>query len=130
MPGTDALAKSWSLLAAIRPLLSACGGSQTPNTTVSGRGKPLIVLGDKDSNDEVLLGELYAQAFRAKGFIVDLTPHVGGTQQIDTVFRHGQINAYPEYLGDVASTDGAVPDAGVRPGNWTRTCLKTRFRTR
>jgi len=65
------------------------------------------VLGDKSSGEQVLLGELYAQAFRAKGFIVDLKPNIGGSQQIDTVFQSGQTNAYPEYLGEVAATDGA-----------------------
>lgn len=102
--------RPWTLLAAITVLLAACGGGATPSSsagTLPGQGKPTIVLGDKNSGEDVLLGELYAQAFRAKGFLVDLKPNIGGSQQIDTVFQSGQINAYPEYLGEVAATDAA-----------------------
>jgi len=100
----------WPLLAAITVLMAACGGGATPGSSAGslpGQGKPTIVLGDKNSGEDVLLGELYAQAFRAKGFIVDLKPNIGGSQQIDTMFQSGQINAYPEYLGEVAATDAA-----------------------
>ena len=102
--------RSRTLLTAVTVLLSACGSgaSSSPSTGgLPGLGKPTIVLGDKDSDEEVLLGELYAQAFRAKGFIVDLVHNIGGSQQIDTMFRAGQIDAYPQYLGEVVATDAA-----------------------
>ena len=83
-------------------LLAACGG-----TTLPGQGKPTIVLGDASSDEQLLLGELYAQAFRAMGYIVDLKPNIGGRQQTDTAFQTGQISAYPEYLGMLAATDAA-----------------------
>jgi osmoprotectant transport system substrate-binding protein len=104
----DVLAERWSgaaLLAAITVLLAACGTPSSSAGILPGHGKPTIVLGNKNSVEEVLLGELYAQAFRAQGFIVDLRPNIGGSQQIDTLFQSGQINAYPEYLGEVATTD-------------------------
>ena len=97
-------------LAAITVSLAACGGGATPTSNASslpGQGKPTIMLGDTSSSENVLLGELYAQAFRAKGFLVDLEPNLGDSQQIDTLFQSGQINAYPEYLGEVAATDAA-----------------------
>jgi osmoprotectant transport system substrate-binding protein len=96
-----------TLLGAITLLLAACGAA-TPSSSAGslpGQGKPTIVLGDKNSLEQILLGELYAQAFRAQGFIVDLKPNLGGSQQIDTLFQSGQINAYPEYLGEVAAAD-------------------------
>jgi osmoprotectant transport system substrate-binding protein len=100
--------RPWTLLTAVTVLLSACGSGASSSTGgLPGQGKPTIVLGDKDSDEEVLLGELYAQAFRAKGFIVDLVHNIGGSQQIDTMFRAGQIDAYPEYLGEVVATDAA-----------------------
>jgi osmoprotectant transport system substrate-binding protein len=105
MRSTDVLAE---LLAATTVLLAACGAGPTTSSTASslpGQGKPSIVLGNKNSVEGLLLGELYAQAFRAKGFIVVIKPNIGGTQQIDSAFQSGQINAYPEYLGEVAATD-------------------------
>jgi osmoprotectant transport system substrate-binding protein len=97
----------FALLAGMVVLLAACGGTATTRSdaTLPGQGKPMIVLGDTTSDEELLLGELYAQVFRALGYIVVLEPNVGGTQQINTAFQSGQINAYPEYLGEVAATD-------------------------
>ena len=91
--------------------LAACGGGGTPGSPVSlpGQGKPTIVLADKTSGEQVLLGELYAQAFRAKGFVVDLKPSLGDSQQLDTLFQSGQVSAYPEYLGEVAAIDAGHP---------------------
>jgi osmoprotectant transport system substrate-binding protein len=100
--------RRFALLAGMVVLLAACGGTATTRsdaTTLPGQGKPTIVLGDTSSDEELLLGELYAQAFRAMGYIVDLKPNIGGSQQADTAFQSGQINAYPEYLGEVAATD-------------------------
>ena len=109
---SDINSRPWTLLFVITVLLAACGGGATPSTSAGslpGQGKPTIVLGDKNSGEDVLLGELYAQAFRAEGFVVDLKPNAGGSQQIDTMFQAGQINAYPEYLGEVAATDAGHP---------------------
>ncbi len=97
-----------AVLAGMVVLLAACGAAATSRSSASslpGQGKPTIVLGDKGSGEQLLLGELYAQAFRALGYIVVLEPNIGGTQQINTAFQYGQINAYPEYLGELAATD-------------------------
>jgi osmoprotectant transport system substrate-binding protein len=97
-----------AVLAGMVVLLAACGAvatSQSSASSLPGQGKPTIVLGDKGSGEQLLLGELYAQAFRALGYIVVLEHNIGGTQQINTAFQSGQINAYPEYLGELAATD-------------------------
>jgi osmoprotectant transport system substrate-binding protein len=98
------------LLAGMVVLLTACGGTTTSRSDAStppGQGKPTIVLGDTSSDEELVLGELYAQAFRAMGYIVDLKPNIGGSQQADTALQSGQIDAYPEYLGILAASDAA-----------------------
>jgi len=94
-----------ALLAAMAVVLVACGGGNASGATpLPGHGKPAIVLGDAGSNEELVLGELYAQAFRALGYVVDLTPSTSTSQQMDSAFQSGQLNAYPEYLGDLAET--------------------------
>jgi osmoprotectant transport system substrate-binding protein len=95
-------------LAGMVVLLCSCGAAATSRSSASslpGQGKPSIVLGDKGSGEQLLLGELYAQAFRALGYIVVLEHNIGGAQQINTAFQSGQIAAYPEYLGELAATD-------------------------
>ena len=87
--------------AAMVVLLCACGAT----TSSSNVTPPTIVLGDKGSTEQLLLGELYAQALRAQGYIVVLEPNLGDTEQLDAAFQSGRIDAYPEDLGDLAATD-------------------------
>ena len=97
-----------AVLVATAVLLAACGSAATSQSSASplpGEGKPTIVLGDKGSVEQLLLGELYAQAFRAQGYVVVLEPNASDTQQINDAFQSGQINAYPEYLGELVSID-------------------------
>ena len=95
---------SLALLAGVMMLASSCQGISSSRTgTPTGLGKPSIVLGEKSSTEQHLLGELYAQAFRAIGYVVDLVPDLGDTQQVDAAFRSRSINAYPEYLGELAT---------------------------
>ena len=86
---------------------SAAGGSGSAHgsSSLPGKGKPTIVLGDKNFDEEFLLGDIYAQAFRAQGYTVSLKPNIGGSELMDKVFKAGTINAYPEYLGEIVSTN-------------------------
>jgi osmoprotectant transport system substrate-binding protein len=91
--------------------LAACGQSFAPSTTpVSipkgqpGKGKPPVVIGDKNFTEEFILGQLYAQALRAKGFMVTLRPDLGPTSTTDEDLVRGRIDMYPEYTGVIVST--------------------------
>ena len=52
---------------------SAGGGSSSQ----PGKGKPAITMGDKNFAEEYLLGELYSQALKAKGYTVTLKGNIG-----------------------------------------------------
>jgi osmoprotectant transport system substrate-binding protein len=91
--------------------LAACGQSFAPSTTpVSipqgrpGTGKPPVVIGDKNFTEEFILGQLYAQALRAKGFTVTLKPDLGPSRTTDDDLVRGRIDMYPEYTGVIVST--------------------------
>ena len=77
---------------------SASGGSSQP-----GKGKPAIVLGDKNFTEEFILGDLYQQALQAKGYTVTLKPNIGSSELTDKALTSGQIQAYPEYTGVILS---------------------------
>jgi len=86
-------------------LLCACGATSSSSaTTLPGKGKPTIVLGGKASTEQLLLGELYAQALRAQGYVVVLQPNLGDTEQINNAFQRAQIDAYPQDLGELTAT--------------------------
>lgn len=90
--------------------LAACGSSSKTSTKSAGSasalpagtpgaGKPAINLGDKNFDEEYLLGYLYQGALQAKGYTVNLKPNIGSSEIIDKALTSGQIDMYPEYTG-------------------------------
>jgi osmoprotectant transport system substrate-binding protein len=82
---------------------SASGGSSSGGGALPGKGKPPITIGDKNFTEEFILGDLYADALRAKGFTVNLKPNIGSSELTDKSLTSGQIDMYPEYTGVILS---------------------------
>ena len=83
--------------------LVACGGSSKKATTSSSTGSnPAITIGTKNFAEEFILGQLYGQALAVKGFKVTYKNNIGSSEVIDTAFKSGKINVYPEYTGVIA----------------------------
>lgn len=89
-------------------VLAACGTTTTSSPKTSGynlpsgqpgKGKPAIVMGDKNFAEEFILGDLYSQALRSKGYTVTLKPNIGSSEIINKALTSGQISMYPEYTG-------------------------------
>ncbi|MEA2248542.1 MAG: osmoprotectant transport system substrate-binding protein [Solirubrobacteraceae bacterium] len=64
-----------------------------------GKGKPPLTIGTKDFTEEFVLGELYSQALKAKGYTVTLKRNIGPTEIVDKALTSKRIDAYPEYTG-------------------------------
>jgi osmoprotectant transport system substrate-binding protein len=75
------------------------GGASQSASDQPGKGKPAITIGTKDFTEEFVLGELYAQALRAKGYKVNLKRNIGPTEITDRALTSKRIDAYPEYTG-------------------------------
>ena len=104
-------------LAALAVALSACGSSSKSSSTSSstssssssassgqpGKGKPAVTLGDKNFTEQYILGELYAQALRAKGFTVNTKSNIGSSEITDKALTSGKIDMYPEYTGVIVT---------------------------
>ena len=82
------------------------GSSKTTTTNGPGAGKPPVTFGTKNFPEQFLLGELYAQALRAKGFRVNLKSDVGATEIIYRALTLGTLDAYPEYTGILRTVIG------------------------
>jgi osmoprotectant transport system substrate-binding protein len=65
----------------------------------AGKGAPAISMGDKNFAEEYLLGQMYSQALKAKGFTVTLHSNIGNSETIDKALTSGKIDMYPEYTG-------------------------------
>jgi osmoprotectant transport system substrate-binding protein len=107
-----------ALALAISVALAACGSSGKSSSTGSsassttgtqsassgpGAGKPPVTIGDKNFTEENILGQLYAQALRAKGYTIALKENVGSSELIYKAITSGQIQMYPEYTGTLLS---------------------------
>jgi osmoprotectant transport system substrate-binding protein len=82
---------------------SGAGATETPassprTTTSAGTGKPLVTIGDKNTTEQFVLGELYYQALSAKGFNVMLNRNIGPTEVTLKALQSGRLAMYPEYL--------------------------------
>jgi osmoprotectant transport system substrate-binding protein len=81
---------------------AGCGGGGSSTSTTAtrgpGSGRPPVVFGSQGFTEQRLLGELYAQALRAKGFRVRLKPDLPNREAADQALVDGQIDGYPEYL--------------------------------
>ena len=108
-----------SLLIVLFALAGAgCGSGTTRSTGANGAGtvpaatrkpgaaKPAVTLGTKNFTEELILGQLYAQALRAKGFAVTLKSDIGPSEQVDRALAAKQIDGYPEYTGTILSVFG------------------------
>ena len=107
-------------LAAIVALLVAggCGGGGGGGKTTAStpRGAPVIRIGTKNFTEQYILGELYGQALKAKGFRVRLKSDIGSSEIIDQALLGGGIDMYPEYVGVLLSE---IANERMRPRSAT-----------
>jgi osmoprotectant transport system substrate-binding protein len=80
------------------------GGGSSASSDQPGKGKPAVTIGSKNFTEELILGELYAQALKAKGYDVNLKQNIGATEITDKALTSGKIDAYPEYSGESTAT--------------------------
>ena len=63
------------------------------------RSPAVVVVGSKNFTEQVILGELLAQAIEAEGAAVSRKLNLGGTFVCDRALRTGDIDVYVEYTG-------------------------------
>src|SRR3954465_7125558 len=113
------------LLAVFVMLLAGCGssGGSGKTATLPGKGKPAVTLATKNFTEEYILGELYAQALRRRGFRVVLKQNVGSSEIVDRALADGVIDLYPEYIGVIA---GELARSSVRPKSKAETYARAK----
>jgi osmoprotectant transport system substrate-binding protein len=78
-------------------------------TALPGAGKPPIVIGDKNTTEQFLLGDLYYQALKAQGYSVTLNRNIGPTEVTIQAMTSGRLAMYPEYLNTWNSAVAGYP---------------------
>jgi osmoprotectant transport system substrate-binding protein len=116
-------------------VLAACGSSKkssssSSSTSASGKpgaGKPAVILGDKNFEEEYVLGSLYQQALEAKGYKVTLKGNIGSSEIIWKSLQSGQIQMYPEYTGTLLTAiagDNQPPNSAQQTYNLAQAYVK------
>jgi osmoprotectant transport system permease protein len=99
-------------IAAIAAVL--LGGSVV---ALSSRGSNAVVVGSKNVTEQIILGELMAQALeRYGGLSVDRRLNLGGTFICDRALRAGELDVYVEYTGTALTAifkERAQQDSGA-----------------
>jgi osmoprotectant transport system substrate-binding protein len=99
--------------------LAACGGSGGSSATgrsaagQPGAGRPPVTIGTKSSPVSLLLGQLYAQALRTRGWDVALQQDVGVTRRALAALKGGRIDVFPTSIDSLDDALGA-PTARMR----------------
>lgn len=76
--------------------------SCAPAATQTG-AKPRVIMGSANFGEQVVLGELYAQALEANGYTVERKLNLGSREVIAPALERGEINVYPEYMATYLS---------------------------
>jgi osmoprotectant transport system substrate-binding protein len=87
------------LLAALVSLVAACGGGGSSSGGSGGGEGKSITVSSKKFTEQILLGEMYGQAFEEAGYDVERKLNLGSEQIMDKSLRDGSIDVYPEYTG-------------------------------
>jgi osmoprotectant transport system substrate-binding protein len=77
----------------------------------SANAKTTITVGSKNFTEQKVLGEVYAQAFRAAGYTVKTALNLGDEKTALAAVKSGQISGYPEYTGTALLSFLNVPAA-------------------
>jgi osmoprotectant transport system substrate-binding protein len=90
---------------AVTALAAGCGGGSAKTAPHGpGAGRPPVVIGSQYFTEQRILGQLYAQALRARGFRVRLKEELSNPAAADQALIDGQIDGYPEYIGAILDT--------------------------
>jgi osmoprotectant transport system permease protein len=71
--------------------------------TLTARGGAVVTVGSKNFTEQIILGEILAQALEREGAVVNRKLNLGGTFICDRAVRSGDIDVYVEYTGTAAT---------------------------
>jgi osmoprotectant transport system substrate-binding protein len=103
---------------AVAVTAASCAAAFTPGAGGAALAKPTITLGTKNFTEQYVLGQLYKQALEAKGYKVVLKQDIGSSELIDTAFKSGKINFYPEYTGVLVAEIAHQPQPKSSAAGW------------
>jgi osmoprotectant transport system substrate-binding protein len=99
-------------------IVAACGGGATPGTS-----KPTVKIGSTNFQEQLILGELYAQVLEANGYTVERKFNLGNREVVFPALSSGQIDMEADYLATLLAFVNKNAQGSTDP-NATRTALQ------
>jgi glycine betaine/choline ABC-type transport system substrate-binding protein len=126
---TTVLPRGWTASAAALAVvvsIAACGGGGgSPRTAGTqsnlikpnpANGRTTIAVGSKNFTEEFVLGQIYAQAFKAAGYKVRTRLNLGSEASALRALKKGEISGYPEYTSTALGSFFDVPANQIPSG--------------
>jgi osmoprotectant transport system substrate-binding protein len=92
-----------AVMTALALVFGACGGGGSDTSDAPPLAQTPIRIGTKNFTEQYILGELYSQALKAKGFKVENKGKIGSTEITHRALAAGALDMYPEYMGVLLS---------------------------
>jgi len=78
--------------------LVACGSDNSSDDSSTGDASGELTIGSKNFTEQIVLGEIYAQALESAGYTVKTDLNLGSETVALKALRAGEISGYPEYI--------------------------------
>ena len=82
------------------PVVTTVTQTAVPAEDLPGTGRPPIVVGDMNTPEQFIIGQLYEVALAAEGYQITLTRNIGSPHLRAWALKHDTLSVYPEYLGE------------------------------
>ncbi|MBX3012141.1 MAG: SH3 domain-containing protein [Caldilineaceae bacterium] len=103
-------------LVAVGLTLLLCYGQHAPaiaQDTTPAPERPLIRIGSKELNEQLLLGKMLVLLLQEAGYPVEDHTATGGSRAVRTALENGEIDLYPEYTGTALSLYHELPNEAL-----------------
>lgn len=97
-----------AVLVALALVASACGDDGPGDGTIEG---PTIRVGSTDFGEQVILGEIFAQALEANGYDVQRRLSLGTRETVNPAMKGDEIDLMVEYTGSLLTFEGGTPSS-------------------
>jgi glycine betaine/choline ABC-type transport system substrate-binding protein len=82
------------------PVVTTVAAQSIPGTSLPGDNRPAVTLGDMNTPEQFILGQLYELALQQRGYSITLSLNVGATATAVRALKDRTLDLYPEYLGE------------------------------
>jgi len=83
-----------------QPAVTTVTTPTRPTTGLPGYQKPTVLLGDMNTPQQFVIGQLYKLALQQRGYTIALSRNIGIIKVAQQALREGTLDLYPNYLGE------------------------------